>query len=57
MAAGLELQGDARDELGEGGDGDDVITGGGGADIMRGHDGNDKLYSGLKYDPATGLWV
>lgn len=56
MAAGVKLQGDARDELGEGGDGDDVITGGGGADIMRGHDGNDKIYSGLKYDPATGLW-
>lgn len=56
MAAGLELNGDSRDELGEGGDGDDVIKGGGGADIMRGNDGNDKIYSGLKYDPATGLW-
>lgn len=56
MAVGVELQGDARDELGEGGDGDDVIWGGGGADLLRGGDGNDKLYSGPVYDPVTGTW-
>lgn len=53
MAVGLELRGDARDELGEGGDGDDLITGGAGWDLIVGGLGADLLDGGLGLDAAV----